>query len=435
MGGGGLEARGWRPVGWLVVAGLWLAAGLSAHAESADPSPSSEARIRQLEAKVAAAQDTLEGLRAELEALRRDAGMLPSVSALDGGDVVPADYVLGGSEIPLLRVEATPDAPGGGGGGGPAPTGELDEQTAPADQEPPAFVPAFLRDARALLLPRNRLEIEPGVALNEFNRNSLTIRGLDIINAIFIGTIQVQKLKRRSIVPSLQFRYGITDNIQMGVRVPGLDVYETLELPETVVVIPQRLTETKRTARGLGDVEGDLAWNFLHEDGWIPDAILTGLVKSNTGVGPFDLESNDEAATGSGFWGAKLGVNVVKVSDPATMFLNTGYFWHVAQTVNGVEIDPPDSIDIGAGLGYALNPWLSMTSSFNMRFLSDTRIGGETVTGSSAVVSTLTMGIAYGYSQIGSFQVSVGMGLTPDSPDFTVDVSLPFVFDLPKWWN
>ncbi len=425
----------WRRAGRLVVATFWLALPLPARAEPTTPSQSAETRIRQLEEKVAAANETLEDLRAELAELRRDAGMLPLVSAPGDARVVPADYVIGGSDIPLYAVEATPDAPGGGGGGGPAPAGELDEQTAPADQEPPAFVPAFLRDARALLLPRNRLEIEPGVSLTEFNRNSLVIRGLDIINAIFIGTIEVQKLKRRSIVPSLQLRYGITDNIQIGARVPGLEVSETLEFPETVQVFPQRFRETKRNARGLGDIEADLAWNVLHEDGWIPDAVLTGLVKSDTGIGPFDLDSPEEAATGSGFWAAKLGVNLVKVSDPATMFLNAGYFWHIPKSVGSVDVDPPDSIDLGAGLGYALNPWLSLTSSFSMRFVDETRIAGNAIAGSSAVVSTFTTGIAYGYSNIGSFQVSVGMGLTPDSPDFLVDFSLPFVFDLPKWWN
>jgi hypothetical protein len=428
----GLSAFAWcslSAVAWCTLAGV-----ASATEPDGDP-VSHEQRIRELEDKVTTATQVLGALRTELDALKREAGMSSSSSAGPGTGLLRADFIGDSDGVPLYRVQATPSSPGAATPSTPSAPSDADlDQGAPAEQEAPVFTPAFLRDARALLLPRNRLEVEPGVGFTQFTRNSLNIRGLDIINSIFVGTIEVQKLKRRSILPYLQLRYGILDDLQMGVRVAGASIDETLEFPPDVQALPARARTVGRSALGLGDLEADIAWNALHESGWIPDVIFTGLVKTTTGNGPFDVGVS-EAATGTGFWGARAGFTVVKVSDPATLFLNASYFWQIADRVQGVTVDPPDSIDIGAGLGYALNPVLSLTSRFEARFVNDLKIDGTKVDGSSQVIALFSNGIAYSYSRTGSFQVSVGFGLTTDSPDFELNFSLPFVFDLPKWWD
>ena len=432
--------RRWCRVHWVVLALGWVVVGAPAAADPDALSVGNEEKINALEEKISSVAGTLESLRADLDALRREAGLPASGPRPRGGEVLRADYIGEAGDVPLYRVRASApvsagsDNPPTGAADAPGADATLDQEAAPQNQEPPIFTPAFLRDARALLLPRNSLEVEPGVAFSENTRNSLTIRGLDIINTIFIGTIDVQKLERRSIIPYLQLRYGILDDLQMGVRLAGAYIKESLEFPSTVQVQPARSTDLERNAFGLGDFEVDLGWNALHEKGWVPDVILTGLVKGTTGTNPFNIATT-QVATGSGFWGVRGGFTVVKVSDPATLFASASYFWHIPARYSGVEVDPPDSIDLGAGLGYALNPVLSLTSRVEARFVGDLKIGGRTVSGSSANIALWNTGIAYGYSRTGSFQFSVGFGLTEDSPDFDMNFSLPFVFRLPEWWN
>jgi hypothetical protein len=431
--------RRWCRAHWVVLALGWVMAGAPAAADPDALSGGNEEKINALEEKISSVAGTLESLRADLDALRREAGLPASGPRSRGGEVLRADYIGEAGDVPFYRVRASApvsagsDEPPTEAADAPGPDATLDKEEVPQNPEPPIFTPAFLRDARALLLPRNALEVEPGILYTDNTRNSLTIRGLDIINTIFIGTINVQKLKRRTITPYLQLRYGILADLQMGARFSAVNVKESLEFPQTIQSAPAR-TNLERKAFGIGDFEADLAWNALHESGWIPDLILTGMVKGTTGTNPFEIKSN-AVATGSGFWGVRGGFTVVKVSDPATLFASASYFYHMPKTYSGFKFDPPDSIDLSAGLGYALNPVLSLTSRVETRFIDDTTINGRAVSGSGATVAVWNTGIAYGYSRSGSFQFSVGFGLTEDSPDFDMNFSLPFVFSLPQWWN
>ena len=426
-------------VWWCGLPGLsWAAEPEPASTDHARASIEHEQRIRELEAKVASATEVIGALRAELDALKREAGIPgnPLVGS-PGEGAVRAIYLGDSTGMPLYQVKdvaaASDGAPGSTEDGAKPPTQqELEEQAAPGDQVPPTFTPSFLRDARALLLPRNTLQAQFGVGFSSLNRNLLTIQGLDIINSIFIGTITVEKLKQRSASASVQALYGITDTVQFGTRLSGSRIERSLEFPQGVQVIPQsnRLVETN--GMGIGDVEADLSWNFSHEDGWIPDMVGTVLVKPPSAKSAFEVDRN-VIAFGSGFWATRVGLTMVKVSDPATVFVSAGYFLNIPRTFSGVKYDPPDTIDIGAGLGYALNPFLSLTSRFNMRIVGETTINGR-VAGNDFITATFGTGVAYGYSRTGSVSFSVGIGLTPDSPDFEVGLSFPFVFSLPEWY-
>ncbi len=82
------------------------------------------------------------------------------------------------------------------------------------------FTPAFLRDAQAVLIPRNHLEIAPSFQATFSDSNLLSVQGLDIIESIFIGRISVEKQRRLGLSAQLDSRYGITDRIQASLSVP-----------------------------------------------------------------------------------------------------------------------------------------------------------------------------------------------------------------------
>jgi hypothetical protein len=186
----------------------------------------------------------------------------------------------------------------------------------------------------------------------------------------------------------------------------------------------------------MGDISGGLSIHMLREGEWLPDVIFTANLKSDTGTSPFDVDSGS-LATGTGFWGLRGGFTAVKVSDPAVLFLSAGYFYHHASDdVRGFkDVDPPDTIDWGCGLSYALNPFLSLTTRLGGGFTEKTEVNGLEIDGSDQVTATLGLGITYALSSRTSLDIMTEFGMTDDSPDFAIRVSTPISMVVPSFWE
>ena len=99
------------------------------------------------------------------------------------------------------------------------------------------------------------------------------------------------------------------------------------------------------------------------------------------------------------------------------------------------EVNPPDSIDWGGGISYAMNPYLSLTTSFSSRFVMKTEFDGTEVDGSDQTIASLNFGVTYAMGRRSSMDLQIGVGLTDDTPDFTVRLSTPMVFNVPQFWE
>ena len=129
-------------------------------------------------------------------------------------------------------------------------------------------------------------------------------------------------------------------------------------------------------------------------------------------------------------------MTIVKVSDPAVIFLSGGYFYHFKDQAGRFgEVDPPDSIDWGVGMSYALNPFVSISTRFNSRYTEKTIINGFEIHGSDQTSATLGLGVTYGLSGSSALDVSANFGLTEDAPDFAIRMSIPYTLDLPRFWG
>lgn len=425
-----------------------------------EPIPAADAasdreRIRLLEQNLATALQKIEALRGELVDLK--ARTAPA--ARPGGAQAPSQVAQPASppqhpqgpvaaSRPPPRPPAVAQAPpqpssastpkeGAAATPKPAPV-EEEEESAGGEDEEPQVTPEFLRRASAVLLPRNTLEFDPSVSYTYTNRNNLNIRGLDILSSVFIGTIKVNKLRRSLISPSLSVRYGVTDRIQASVSIPYSFANVELFVPADVEqAVASRQTDTAFSDRGIGDINIGVAVHALRESNWLPDVVLAADVKTDTGGSPF-LVDRTSYATGTGFWGVRGGMTLVRVSDPGVFFANIGYFYHIPEknvTRALREVDPADSIDWGVGLSYSLNPFLSFSTRFSNRIGGKTSINGRPVDGTDSVSGSLQLGMTYGYARNRSFDFSLGAGLTDDSPDFTAAISAPFSFNLTPLWN
>jgi hypothetical protein len=388
-------------------------AGDAPGADAAPRDPNRDARIRNLEAQLAAAQRAILFLQGELEALKKgEPSPLPQ----------PAQAA---TPVPTPREQAAPSPP---------PSREREtlaaaEEEAPApDQELPEFTPGFLREARAVLIRDGLLEIDPRLTYFHDSLNLLNVAGLDVLDNLFFGTFEIGKVKRDQLRASVSFRYGVTDRLQLNAEIPYVHTWSRRYLPPQIQRFPNEGQYSSVDNGTIGDITFGFSYHLWRESQRVPDIILTTSIKTDTGDGPFDV-GPAEASTGTGFWGGTVGLTFVKVTDPGVLFANVGYFYHHEDKVRGFRVDPADSVSWGLGYSWSLNPFLSFTTSVNGRFVEKTEFGGELLDGSEETIANLSLGLTHAWAQNRSYDVALTVGLTEDSPDFGLVLSMPFTFN------
>jgi hypothetical protein len=402
--------------------------------------PSDTQRIQSLEQKIFQAARYIEGLHRELQVLKRASGIAtaPPVApaqAPQAPGAAPSPTAPPGTQQAFQG--RTPDAPSRAEAERRKATERLEEEERVSqEQERPDLQAGFLRQANAVLISKGRFEIEPAFTFRHTSRNQLLVRGVDLIENIFIGNIEVSKLKRSVLTHSYGIRYGLTNRIQLNLTAPYQRSYRQVSLAPEVQRQLGEDVENRTSDGGFGDIEGGLSIHLLRESDWLPDLIVTTSLKSNTGTSPFEVDSGS-LATGTGFWGLRGGFTLVKVSDPAVLYLSAGYFYHhPSDDVKGFkEVDPPDNIDWGMGLSYALNPFVSITTRVSGGFTEKTAINGFEVRGTDQVTASLGLGVTYALSRRTALDFSADFGLTDDSPDFAIRVSTPISFIVPSFWE
>ncbi|WP_395408610.1 transporter [Pseudoduganella sp. UC29_106] len=154
---------------------------------------------------------------------------------------------------------------------------------------------------------------------------------------------------------------------------------------------------------------------------------------SGTGL-PLDLP------TGSGFWAIQPSLTWLFPSDPAVFFGSVSYLYNIKrdnverQVLNGA-MEPLGTVKPGAvagfnfGMGLALNDKASLSLGYDHQSIARTKQNGVAVPGSVRTqLGTLLMGFSYRLTQKRTLNVTVGAGLTRDTPDVSLSVRLPTSF-------
>jgi hypothetical protein len=127
-------------------------------------------------------------------------------------------------------------------------------------------------------------------------------------------------------------------------------------------------------------------------------------------------------------------------SDPAVFFGSISYLHNfgrknVSRTVlNGVkeligDIKPGDAFGLNFGIGLALNDRASFSLGYEHNSIGSTLQGGVPVPGSvRSQLGTLLLGYSYRLSDKRTLNVSVGAGMTRDTPDVSLTVRRPTNF-------
>lgn len=303
-----------------------------------------------------------------------------------------------------------------------------------------------------------RLTLENSLSYNRYDRKQLTLTGFLALDAIFLGNIAIENVESDTLTWTFAARYGLNPRTTINLEVPWLarkTVYQKGGAGGAASAIAQEHT----TGTGIGDVSLSANYRlFTERDRW-PDTVLTVGVTAPTGQEPYGvswrvLERDDEGfirfavpeeePTGNGVWQANMGLSFVKTADPAILFGNIGYIQpfeasfddldNNPETVNPGDVKLGRSFYFGAGLAFAFNERTSLSLSFSDRLSARARTRYDEgdgrwtkVIGSDANAAMFNLGVTYALSPNATLVSQLGIGLTPDAPDFSLIFKVPYM--------
>jgi hypothetical protein len=282
------------------------------------------------------------------------------------------------------------------------------------------------------------LVIEPSFEYSRSSSNRFVFRGVEIVTGVQIGLLEVNDAARDTLTAALAARYAVTDRLELEVRVPY--IYRS----DRVTTLAQQSTTTMQTFElsggDIGDVEMSARYQLNNGANGAPIFVVGARVKSDSGLGPFDLERDSagvstELATGSGFWAVQGSVSMLYPSDPAVIFSSLSYNHNIGReigetygTVTIGEVDPGDSISMGFGFGFALNNRFSYSLGYSHSYVFPTTSElNELVQESTELqVGSVSLGMSFRLTERQTLSTSVDIGVTEDAPDVRVAFRAPF---------
>jgi hypothetical protein len=310
----------------------------------------------------------------------------------------------------------------------------------PTPQEPERPKPQkpleqLLLEQGAILLRRGTLQVEPSIDYSHFSSDRVAISGLTIFEAIIIGLIQVDKLDRDLVTGTLTTRYGLLDRVQVEAKVPYVYRHDR----ETLAVGTGEERERTIDGHGIGDVEASILGQAFIGTEVLPDVILKLRGRFPTGRSPFDVETEQtpggtrlkELPTGAGFYTINPGITLVWRIDPVVFFVGGSYSFNLAREFGGFgKVDPGDTVEFFAGLNLAVSDRVAVNMSFVNQRTGSTKQDGDSRSGTSFTDARLIFGSSIAVRPNMSLLLSVGAGLTRESPDYSVTFSIPISFSL-----
>lgn len=321
------------------------------------------------------------------------------------------------------------------------------------DARPTAPV-ATLFEQPGILTPRKQLVLEPALQYTYSSNNRVALVGYTIIPALLIGLVDVREVKRNTLTGSLTARYGLTNRMEVEAKVPY--VYRrdsTISREYGLGSSSDRVFETR--GKDLGDIE--VAARYQLNEGGADKPYFIGSLrfKSRTGTDPFEVVTDcvtrcvDMASgtglpldlpTGSGFYSLQPSLTWLLPTEPAVFFGGISYTHNFKRNnisrrvLNGEKefigtVAPGDVFGLNFGMGLALNERASFSMGVELNSLGRTKQNSEVVRGSVRTqLASLLMGYSYRYSEKTTFNLTVGAGLTRDTPDFSLSIRIPYSF-------
>lgn len=271
--------------------------------------------------------------------------------------------------------------------------------------------------AGGVVLPPGVREVEPGLSF-DYTRTS----GLGIVGS----SVAFQDFRRTTIGANLGLRVGLPWTLQ----VDGFLPYQHQRV-ETVTSVGS----DTRTESGRGDYQLGLSKQLYA-------GTVAGLVGSVAYVNSRDSDSGLSALLGSpdvlspaaapslgaGYDSVNLRLTGIRRLDPLVFLGSLGYAFSDSVTIAGAKVEPSNWKYASFRAILATSPEVSMRTGISLAHTGDMKVAGTELQGSGQTLAVLELGGSLLLTRSMLLDMAIGAGLTQDSPDFSINFSLPIRF-------
>ncbi len=294
------------------------------------------------------------------------------------------------------------------------------------------------RGATYNLIEKNKFELDYTMRYSHFGTDRVEVEfsavpdgGGGTVDAVTL--FDVVSETQNSFRHRFRLAYGLRDDINL-----------QLSLPLVMKSDPIRDLEEA----GMGDLFLSFNWQPYAKHPRYPSAIFFSDFQIATGTSPFEVELDEELATGDGLDVFTFGVSLSKIMDPVALY--TSFSWSLrldesgleqvnevgSETLTLTEVNPGGVLGLVIGAGYALSYEVNIAFQMGLNYGQESDFvfsGTDAVTGPFVRTSTLQETMSAVFSTVVGFRltpktlvtVDVGLGLTSNSPDFNLGVNIP----------
>lgn len=263
----------------------------------------------------------------------------------------------------------------------------------------------------ALLLPVGQIDLTTAFGYSRSEDSAPTLFATQ--GQQFLAT---HRIRRDLLSADLSVRVGLPYDTQLELGIP----YRYARQQHITEVGLSPRSEASTSASGVGDLRLGLAKGLLHERSWWPDLIAR--LDWDTAFGKDDTNG---VSLGGGFNEVQASLTMTKRQDPLVFVGSASY----ETTLKKGEVKPGDRIGLSFGALLAASPETSLRVSFSQSFIDAMKIGERSIAGSERLSAMLNFGASSIVGHGKFIDVSAGVGLTGDAPDFSLGLSFSYRFD------
>lgn len=231
--------------------------------------------------------------------------------------------------------------------GAPGTAGSSYGQSLKEDSEPAPSV-SNLYDEASGFFGGGKFSVETGLTYTHYDTRALTLNGFLALDSIFLGNINLDRIKADNWTLDLTARYNLAQRWQFDINVPVVYRESTYSSGGAGGAGPVTSDATVTRDPTIGDVNVGVAYKFLDESVNLPDAVVTLRVKAPTGKDPYGIKlvsdpTNDNLSvpedlpTGNGVWAITPGISLVKTFDPAVLFGSLAYTYNMQDSFSDIS--------------------------------------------------------------------------------------------------
>lgn len=321
--------------------------------------------------------------------------------------------------LALSSCAAWAQDPATSSGGSDAARAALGKQEGDVDQAALLKQTLTASDKQYSLIKRGALSMTYDLNYTYIGQQQIDARFTDSTLTLF----KIENTKSHTITNTVSVDYGWRDNVTANVAIPLVSKYSDS-------------STFSGMSHAFGDIQAGVRWQPFEMRRDAPSFTTSATLRLPTGRSPYRTIADQNVSTGSGTTGVTFGVNTSKIYDPVALFGSASLGLSMpARNLNqyrdGVtlrEVHPGPSLGFGGGFAYALSYDVSTTLSFQESFSFPTRLvfdGGASSRTSLQTSAVVNLGLGVRMSPKNTVNLTVGMGLTSDSPDFTFGLNMP----------